>query len=512
MKRPYPKSLKFRLIVCFFLLCAAFIINSCRKDNTAKQQPDILNTGMVNMAKKWYTATYPEKSGTVVTQSTGGNQDWTRMFSPYWDKASTFGLDTLTFIELPALKKGNMAMSMKPGIDPKSFNFNNSGSLTSIIIVNKHGNFYVYAMTILADSSYLKGNYGKVPNNTYRHRDKDFTGYVFYNRLNGEFVNGWRYTNGVITGVINQAPVNNTGIQIQSINKKQVDVAEETDCQTTITTIYWESCDYYTNDYEDAHPFNCYDYTTSSASTVCYTVPSTGGGSSTQTPCTIPGNSDSSQTVEDVKNIIAVADPNPPGGTGSGGIVDQINNIGTNGCKQKSSVQDTTKTTTPCNQVHHVDSLAQKSIKDTIYNRLVKDTYTGNEYGDEENLTTWPPNGTYKETPLRTSFDPTNFVANFTWDSKNGYTININHDHPAGDAPSPGDVFTLIADMSNTNFRNAGATALNYYIKNASVTVVTKTATYIVTIANYDALKALSIEYNLNVAQFNKNYDETAID
>ena len=130
-------------------------------------------TFIISLAKQWHNAKYPATMGNskLATQSLGGGsaQDWSKTFSPYWDKANTFLIDSLTFIELPALKKGNMAMSLNPSIDPTKFNFNTSGSLTSLIIVNKSGVFYIYAMTILADSSYLKGDYHKVSNNTYRH-------------------------------------------------------------------------------------------------------------------------------------------------------------------------------------------------------------------------------------------------------------------------------------------------------------------------------------------------------
>ena len=119
-----------------------------------------------------------------------------------------------------------MAMS-QTSTDPNHFNFAKSGSLTSLIIVNKKGTFYVYAMTIIADSSYLKGDYTKTANNTYRTRDKDFTGNVFYNRMDGTFVNGWRYDNGKITGALNIATSGGTGTPVlQSTGSPHVNTAK----------------------------------------------------------------------------------------------------------------------------------------------------------------------------------------------------------------------------------------------------------------------------------------------
>jgi len=338
MNQPYLKSLKFRSLVCFIFLSMVFIIHSCKKEKPSNKTPIVTDSQMVNLARQWYDAKYPGvNNGKLTTQSTEkSTQDWSKAFSPYWAEANTFVIDSLTFIELPALKKGDMAMSLRSGIDPKSFNFSKSGSLTSLIIVNKNGMFYLYAMTILADSTYLKGDYTRVKHNTYRNREADFTGEVFYNRMDGSLVNGWKYTNGLITGAISPAAAgSNPGQVTQSIDKKHVDVFQETDCSTTTTTTYWESCDYYVDDEFYENPFNCSYYTTSSSVTTCTTITS-GGGSSAPSPCTMPTGgttNPSNVSVENTKTIIDVAQP-PPGGGSTCGIIDQTNKIGTAGACQ----------------------------------------------------------------------------------------------------------------------------------------------------------------------------------
>src|ERR1700733_11098479 len=103
---------------------------------------------------------------------------------PYWDKANAYTIDSLPYIELPALKRGDMAMSYQ-SVNPASFDFSKSQSLTSLIIVSKNGNFYMYAMTLLADSSYLNGDDTKLAKNSYRYKDKNFSGNVYYHRMDG---------------------------------------------------------------------------------------------------------------------------------------------------------------------------------------------------------------------------------------------------------------------------------------------------------------------------------------
>ena len=65
MKLRFLNKLNPRLIIAFAILLIAFIIHSCKKDNSNnKQQPDVLNTTIVNMAKQWYTTTYSPANST----------------------------------------------------------------------------------------------------------------------------------------------------------------------------------------------------------------------------------------------------------------------------------------------------------------------------------------------------------------------------------------------------------------------------------------------------------------
>jgi len=301
-------------------------------------------------------------------------------------------------------------------------------------------------MTIIADSGYLKNNHGKLANNTYRHIDRDFNGILVYSTPRGQVVNGWLYKNGKITNVISAAQAGTARmlkVTGTPLYQKTRDVLNCTD---------WYEHMYY----GDELIGSIYLYTTcNDDGDQSLAPPGDGGGS-------------------------------PPGGPGGPVVLDSVY--------------------TPCGQVGHVDSIGKNSAGSNIYSQLVKDTYTGHEYGDEQNLASWPPNGNIINTPLTTDFADTQFTPTFTWDSVNGYTINITHEHPGGSAPSPADVFQLIIDMNNTNFKLAGASAANYYKNNASITVVTTNATYVVTIANFDTLQSLANQYNNDMAGFNQNY------
>jgi hypothetical protein len=120
MNHKFFRKITPRLITFSIVLITAFIIHSCRKDNSNKTQP-VTGSALVGLAKQWYNATYPatRPDNKLTTQSLGGGtQDWGKTFVPYWDKANTFAMDSLSFIELPALKRGDMAMSYQ-NMDPK---------------------------------------------------------------------------------------------------------------------------------------------------------------------------------------------------------------------------------------------------------------------------------------------------------------------------------------------------------------------------------------------------------
>ncbi|HZY38545.1 MAG TPA: hypothetical protein VFE53_17925 [Mucilaginibacter sp.] len=516
MKLRFPNKLNPRLIIALAVLLAAFIIHSCKKDNSSRQQPEVLNLAMVNLAKQWYNATYPAAKANhtkLATESIGGSgpNAWNQTFVPYWDKANTYTIDSLAYIELPALKRGDMAMSFQ-NVNPASFNFSKSQSLTSLIIVNKNGNFYMYAMTILADSSYLNGNYNKLANNTYRHKDQNFSGNVYYHRMDGSFVNGWRFQNGLVTGVITlAAPGTPTGPVTQGANKPVVNVAEIQDCQTTTTTTYWEQCSYYIDDVNDENPFDCFDYTTEASYTTCSTVPvgSTGGGSSSNptppNPCTTPPADSSTTPVQALRFRVRVADPNPPGNPQPpGGIVDQTNQIGTSECTNNDPPSDTTKLT-PCGLLKHIDSVMQNAQVASANNQIFNEIGTQHEYGIDVYFASFPPNGSYIISAPITNSNTTSVTTNFSWVTGN-HTIDISHDHPQGDGPSPADVFSLFLNSLNTNLQNAGAAQLNYYENNGMITTVTKLDTYIITGANYDTLRSKYIQYKADTAAFNTNY------
>jgi hypothetical protein len=244
------------------------------------------------------------------------SHDWSKKFLPKWEKANTFTKDGITYIELPAIKIGDMAVLFSRPADTVNFDFSKSGTLTSLLIVKGQKNYNMYAMTILADTSYLKGDYSKLANNTYQKMDKDFTGSVFFNQMDGTVVNGWRYKNGTIVRWL--SPYTPTGNQtVQSINDNKLNVnADAPPCGASETTTLWEDCSYYENSPNVL--FNCFTYTTTSVSYSCGYIgvsgPS-GGTTAAPPPCVVPPPTAAQDAIQSKGLVINVAMPPPGGGS-----------------------------------------------------------------------------------------------------------------------------------------------------------------------------------------------------
>lgn len=103
-----------------------------------------------------------------------------------------------------------------------TFNFNKSYSKSSFLILKNGNDYSAYIMTIVADSAYLKNDFSKLSNNTYRKHDKDFSGDLIYYTPKGEFVSGWHYSNGKINKTISITKIDNDGLKTQSLNDSKL--------------------------------------------------------------------------------------------------------------------------------------------------------------------------------------------------------------------------------------------------------------------------------------------------
>ncbi|QHS54493.1 hypothetical protein GWR56_02640 [Mucilaginibacter sp. 14171R-50] len=219
MKKRYPKSnsayLKFSFIA---LIALCGIIYGCRKEITNSKESTLNTDPAVADAKSWYESTFPVTGGsnqTVHTNSTGTGFDLSQWVKPDWQHTATYARLGKDVIEMPVDPDSKFNSILKRKINNRAYS--KSYTRSSYLLLKDGKGYKAYIMTIVGDSSYIKGNPGKLANNTYRQHDADFSGLVLYFTPKGKYVNGYAYKNGQLV-----TPASQT----QATGKTRVQLAE----------------------------------------------------------------------------------------------------------------------------------------------------------------------------------------------------------------------------------------------------------------------------------------------
>jgi len=492
MKQKLLKSLSFKISICFLFLITAFIIHSCKKDSTNQSSANITNPA-VSQAKQWYESTYPVTTTLNSKQTTQSvNQisnvpfDYTQHLKPDWQHAATYNRLGAAVIEIPLDASSDKVASDFRDMTNNKVIYKQQYSRSTFLLLNYGTGYNAYIMTIIADSTYLKGNLSKLANNTYRKHDADFSGVVMYFTPKGAFVSSFGYYNGKLLPPLAQS--NTSGTQaVQSLNTSALKPDEESNC------LAWFLDTYVDGELQSS----VYLYTT------CSQNSSSGGGggggengsgagtSPAPAPC-IPPQSTSTNAVTGHLVIDAPIGSEPPPPSDGG------NPAPVNYCKT-GTVTQTDTTANPCAQLSQLNAAATNAVITNQNQQLSVYSATDNvEHGFDQNLQSWSAgNGIYLTTPQinASASTPDQMNPPFYWDNVNGYTIGFTHDHPNGTAPSPEDIFSMLLNSQSTTLTSAGQQAVAFYKANVSVTVVTSDNNYVVTINNWSTVQTLYNQY-----------------
>jgi hypothetical protein len=193
----------------------------------------------------------------------------------------------------------------------------------------------------------------------------------------------------------------------------------------------------------------------------------------------------------------------------------------TNPCAVPAPITAPTATSVdPCAQRKAIIAAATNTVVAALNQSIATSGNNGAiEYGANLNLTNWQSSTpTYMSTTV-TPGGGSNWSPTFSWDANSGYNIGSSHWHPGGTGPSPDDVFTMIANLTNTNNTStnkliaSGANAIKFYKSNVSVTVETSTTNYVVTVNNWGSLQTLYTEYqnSYNATTHDYGFDQDFI-
>jgi hypothetical protein len=400
--------------------------------------------------------------------------------SPDWTKAYVYKKGRESLIELPLY---NSVVAFVPfNTDSSKINLASNYARTSYVISkDSTSKLRAWFMVLIADTAYINGDFAKLNLNTYKSRDKDFSGRLLYYTPTGEFLAGWRYEKGIITKSLSVTPESLSQIKTQS--KQQVNLSLV--CYSYPVTAVTVTC--VTNSSQTSTDCT-YTYTTSNV-TECYDTGGggsgdggSGGGGGTFPPPPPPPDCPP-LTVESVNGKQINLLPGDGGG-------------GTSPCAVPAPQED------PCakmkrrkqefadanNQTKNADALAKPGT---------------NEWGSDIKLNSPSLSSNYKSTSISEGGSDY-WQPNFTWNDVDGYAIGSVHRHQAA-GPSPDDVFKLVSNLSNSDFISASASSKSFYLNNAYSTIVSGTATYVVTVSNWGILGQMYDQFKAD----ENNVDET---
>lgn len=322
MNRNFFKITNPRFSLCFIVLLGVIIIHSCKKDNktTGPALPPA-----VAEAKLWYESTYPvattANTSKLSTQSAGNAAnplvDLSQALKPDWTRAATYKRLGANVVELP----------LSSASVPKVFSINKGlpvsrikNSRSSFLLLNDSTGYHAYVMTLIADSSYLKNDPGKLDHDKYNKRDSDFSGTLIYSTPKGKFVSAWIYKNGIL--VAGTASGGNVSQATQGVNnassKKLAQASSDEDCYD----VYWDTISNGEVTNEEYLYTICIGGAGSGGNGGTGSAPPTGsssGGGNTTAPPPCPPSTPSVESVNSHLHTDVVQPQPPPAGGGDTG-------------------------------------------------------------------------------------------------------------------------------------------------------------------------------------------------
>ncbi len=497
MKKYFLKPVALKFIIPFFLILAALVIHSCKRDNKNNSP----TADAVSQAKAWYESAYPVSGttgGTLITQTVGGTHDLTQWVKPDWQHTVSYARLGKNVIEMPVDPASKFGSTLKIG----NKLLNKAYSRSYFLLLNDGKTYQAYILTILADSSYVNNDLSKLAHNTYRKLDADFSGKIIYFTPRGAYLGGYGYKNGKLVAPPTATSQQTGPQQIQSVNtgnlKPHAIVQQCTDWYIAyfIDGVF-QDADYLTTTCVEVDDGN------NNASNNPPPPPPCPAGSHPGPPVTPPciplSSIDAVNSGHLTTNNLPVPPPDggapPPPGQTACSVDGQA----------KPCPDDITD---PCAQKADIAARAANAIiaaQNTLI--LSNTTSTEVEYGTDQNLTSLTGTSYVNTGVTRGATDA--WTPTFSWDSTNGYTVGFSHGHPGDTGPSPIDVYFLASQINTNAALRNNATNKQIYEAKASVTTLTSAGTYVVTINDWTAISTVltnSYSTPAQVAAFNNNY------
>ncbi len=184
--------------ILIFLLLQFF--SGCQKDQNFNAATQTENNFTLEQAQDCYgidnVGFLTLKSGSINSNTIGIKPDWCNSIQGHNDREE--------LVEVGLWMMGGFGFadenSYKEWNDKKDPAY--MGSLTRMVFLKSKtdGEILNFLMTIVGDNNYHHNKGFQLSKNSYLSKEKNFSGYVFYHDMNGNFVNGWKYDKGSVMG------------------------------------------------------------------------------------------------------------------------------------------------------------------------------------------------------------------------------------------------------------------------------------------------------------------------
>lgn len=206
-----------KLTVLLILLTG--VIYSCRQE--FDDLFDLNATTTIKEAQVWYGNNKPQSVSLKFAKLKDGSK---LNAKPDWKRAYTKKHKNLTAVHVPLKVQGGFGI-----VTPERKQaYEQTGdkrymrSLTQMVIVTENENgketekSYGFLMTVVPDKAYLEETDFSAYLSTYKNWQKDFSGYVYYHTLAGDFANGWKFERGKVTKTVKPKNGNSMGLELKS--------------------------------------------------------------------------------------------------------------------------------------------------------------------------------------------------------------------------------------------------------------------------------------------------------
>lgn len=212
------------------------IIYSCRQEFD-----DLFDSGAATIddAQEWYGNNKPQWISLKFAKLKDGSK---LNAKPDWKHAYTVKHKNFTVVQVPLGVQGGYGIvtpERKQAYE-QTGDKRYMGSLTQMVVVTekekgKKSEISIgFLMTIVPDKAYLDETNFRAYLSSYKRWQKNFSGYIYYHTLEGDFANGWKLECGKVTKTVKPKNGHSIGLKLKS--------ASDYNCTTYYSCFYTYNC------------------------------------------------------------------------------------------------------------------------------------------------------------------------------------------------------------------------------------------------------------------------------